>query len=155
MLSNKHAEQGYNAFWILLGIGICVESMRYGLWSPAGLGSGFVPFVTGSVIGGMGLLLYFPGRLRAQMEHKGKFWESRAVMKRVLLLMIVIFLMALHLPRFGFLITSIVGSVLMIRLIEHKDWTTVIVTSAGSCLALYLLFQYVAKINLPKGVLGF
>ena len=155
MNSEKIAEQVYNAFWILLGGGICVQSIWYGIWSPAGPGSGFIPFLTGLVIGGMGLSMYFGERSKASKEEDGKFWENRTAMKRVLYLMAGLFLMAFLMLKLGFLITSVIGTILMIRMMERKNWATVLITSVGSCLFLYILFRSVVRINLPKGFLGF
>ncbi len=155
MNNNRLVEQVYNAFWILFGIGICVQSIRYGIWNPAGPGSGFIPFLTGLLIGGTGLLLYVGERPKASKEEEGNFWENRTAMKRVLYLVASLCIMAFLMLKLGFLITSVLGTILLIRIMEPKKWVTVIITSIGSCLFLYFLFHSIIKINLPKGFLGF
>ena len=155
MNNNRLVERFYNAFWILLGIGICVQSIRYGIWNPAGPGSGFIPFLTGLLIGGTGFLLFVGERPKASKEEAGKFWGNRIAMKRVLYLVAILCIMALLMLKLGFLITSVLGTILMIRVMEPKKWVTVIFVSTGSCLAIYFLFHSLMRINLPKSFLGF
>jgi hypothetical protein len=155
---NKHriVEQVFNLFWILLGIGICIQSVRHQLWNPDGPGSGFIPFLTGLLIGGVGFLLFL-GELTKGPEQKeaGKFWENPVALKRVLSLVGSLCVMAFLMPKLGFLLTSTLASILMIRVIEPKKWVTVISTSVVSCLLIYSLFRFLVQIKLPKGFLGF
>jgi putative tricarboxylic transport membrane protein len=156
MNNNKVVEQVFNAFWILFGIGICIQSIRHGLWNPAGPGSGFIPFLTGLLIGVTGLLLFLGERSKgSKKEETGKFWENRMAMKRVLYLVGSLCLMAFIMLKLGFLLSSVLVTILMIRVIEPKKWITVIVVSVGSCLSIYFLFKSLMQINLPKGFLGF
>ncbi len=62
MNNNRVVDQIFNIFWILFGIGICIQSIRHQLWSPAGPGSGFIPFLTGLLIGASGFLLFLSER---------------------------------------------------------------------------------------------
>lgn len=156
MNNNRVVEQIFNAFWVLFGIGICIQSTRHGLWDPAGPGGGFIPFLTGLLIGVTGLFLFL-GELSkgAKKEEAGKFWENRIAMKRVLFLVASLCFMALIMLKLGFLLTSVLVTILMIRLMEPKKWITIILTSIGSCLLIYFLFKSVMQINLPRGFLGF
>jgi hypothetical protein len=63
--------------------------------------------------------------------------------------------MAFLMPKLGFLLTSTLASILMIRVIEPKKWVTVVSTSIVTCLLIYSLFRFLVQIKLPKGFLGF
>jgi len=156
MNNHRFVEQVFNLFWILLGIGICIQSVRHQLWNPDGPGSGFIPFLTGLLIGVAGFLLFL-GELSKGAEQKetGKFWENPVALKRVLYLVGSLCVMAFLMPRLGFLLTSTLASILMIRVIEPKKWVTVVSTSVVSCLLIYSLFRFLVQIKLPKGFLGF
>jgi len=155
---NKHrvVEQVFNLFWILFGIGICIQSVRHQLWSPDGPGSGFIPFLTGLLIGVAGFLLFLGEQFKAsERKETGKFWENPLALKRVLYLVGSLCVMAFLMLRLGFLLTSTLASILMIRVIEPKKWVTVVSTSVLSCLLIYALFRFLIQIKLPKGFLGF
>lgn len=156
MNNHRVVEQGFNLFWILLGIGICIQSVRHQLWNPAGPGSGFIPFLTGLLIGAAGFLLFLGELIKgSEQKETGKFWENPVALKRVLYLVGSLCLMAFLMPKLGFLLTSTFITILMIRVIEPKKWMTVVITSVVSCLLIYSLFRFLVQIKLPKGFLGF
>jgi hypothetical protein len=156
MNNNRVVDQIFNIFWILFGIGICIQSIRHQLWSPAGPGSGFISFLTGLLIGASGFLLFLSERSKvSKKEETGKFWENPIAVKRVFYLVGSLCIMALIMLKLGFLLTSILVTILMIRVIEPKKWIMVISTSIVSCLLIYSLFQFLMQIKLPKGFLGF
>jgi putative tricarboxylic transport membrane protein len=156
MNNNRVVDQIFNTFWILFGIGICIQSIRHQLWSPAGPGSGFIPFLTGLLIGASGFLLFLSERSKgSKKEETGKFWENPIAVRKVFYLVGSLCIMALIMLKLGFLLTSVLVTILMIRVIEPKKWITVIVVSVGSCLSIYFLFKSLMQINLPKGFLGF
>lgn len=155
-MNHKAIEQVFNIFWIFLGIGICIESVHEKLWSASGPGSGFLPFLAGLMIGGIGCVM-FVGKWSkdANGEDKEKFWDNPATRNRVFFLLVSLCAMSYLLPRLGFLLTSILITITMIRVIEKKKWTTILAVSLTSCLAIYFLFQFLMQIRLPKGFLGF
>ena len=156
MNNNRVVDQIFNTFWILFGIGICIQSIRHQLWSPAGPGSGFIPFLTGLLIGGMGLLLFLSERSKdPKKEETEKFWKNPIAVRKVFYLVGSLCIMALIMLKLGFLLTSILVTILMIRVIEPKKWMMVTFTSIGSCVLIYSLFQFLMQIKLPKGFLGF
>lgn len=156
MNNDRIVEQVLNGFWILFGISICVQSIRHQLWSPAGPGSGFIPFLAGMLIGVTGILLFVSERFNdAEQRPVKKFWEDKAAMKKVLFLLGSLCMMAFLMPILGFLPTSIMITILMIRVIEAKKWVTVIIISITSCVSIYSLFSFLLQIKLPKGFLGF
>ena len=154
--NNKVVDQIFNIFWVLLGIGICIQSIRLQLWNPSGPGSGFIPFLTGLLIGIIGFLLFLSEWSKgSNQEEARKFWENPIAMKRVLYLVGSLCIMAFLIPKLGFLLTSVLITILMIRVVEPKKWITVILTSIVSCLLIYFLFRSLMQIRLPKGFLGF
>lgn len=156
MNNNKVVDQILNIFWVLFGIGICIQSIRHQLWNPAGPGSGFIPFLTGLLIGVAGFLLFLSEQFKAsERKETGKFWENPIAMKRVLYLVGSLCIMAFLIPKLGFLLTSVLITIFMIRVVEPKKWITVILTSIVSCLLIFFLFRSLMQIRLPKGFLGF
>jgi hypothetical protein len=63
--------------------------------------------------------------------------------------------MALLMPRLGFLPTSVPVMILLIYLIKPQNIAKVIATAILSCSILYLFFNYIFELKLPKGLVGF
>jgi hypothetical protein len=149
-------EQIYNVVWVLLGIGICTESFRLKLGdASSGPGSGFIPFLAGLFIGAIGFLLFL-GEVRKGPGKKPReqFWQDPLATRRILYILIGLCAMALLIPILGFLLTSILITTFMLRVIEPQKWAAVILTSLASCLAVYFLFSYFLQVSLPRGFLG-
>ncbi len=156
MNNNRIVDRILNIFWILFGAGICVESVRLRLWNPSGPGSGFIPFLSGLLIGMIGLLLFVGDRSKgSEREEMGKFWENPIARNRVFYLLASLCFMAVFMKKLGFLLTSVIVTILMIRTIEARRWVTLVAVSVGSCLVIFFLFKSLMQINLPKGFLGF
>ena len=149
-------EQGYNFLWILLAIGICTESIRLRVWDPAsGPVAGFIPFLAGILIGVSGLLMFLSGwSRRLKKDQRERFWPDVTGTKRIVYILVGLCAMAFLMPILGFLITSILITAFMLRVIEPQRWTTVILTSLGCCLLVYWLFNNFLQVSLPKGFLG-
>jgi hypothetical protein len=62
--------------------------------------------------------------------------------------------MALLMPILGFLLTSILITSFMLRVIEPQKWLAVIAISLASCFLVYWLFFSLLQVSLPKGLLG-
>ena len=150
-------EQGYNLFWIFLAIGIGVESMRLKVWdSSSGPIAGFIPFLAGVLIGISGLLMFLFGwSKKSEKDGRERFWPDRAATRRIVSILVSLCAMAYLLPILGFLITSILITAFMLRVIEPQKWITVIPTSLGCCVLVYWLFNHFLQVSLPKGLLGF
>ena len=150
-------EQVYNLFWIFLAVGIGVESLRLKIWdSSSGPIAGFIPFLAGVLIGISGLLMFLSGwSKKSEKDGRERFWPDRAGTRRIVSILAGLCAMAYLLPILGFLITSIIITAFMLRVIEPQKWVTVISTSLGCCVLVYWLFNYFLQVSLPKGLLGF
>ena len=149
-------EQAYNLSWVLLAIAICVKAVWLKVWGPDGPGSGLIPFMAGSVIGICGIALFLFESLRGRRkESRESFWEHPKAWKRILGVIMGFFSMAFFMPTLGFLLTSILVMTFLIRLIEPQNIFKVILTAVLSCVPIYLFFNYVFQLNLPRGILPF
>ena len=149
-------EQVYNVIWVLLGIGICVESIRLKIWDfPSGPGGGFIPFLAGLIIAGMGFSLliqeFSKGRKRKSPE---PFWQDPRAIRRIGYILGGLSAMAIFMPILGFLLTSILITIFMLQVIEPQKWLAVIAISLASCFLVYWLFFSLLQVSLPKGLLG-
>ncbi len=149
------SEQIYNLIWTFLAIGICIESVRLGLWEASNPGSGLIPFLSGLLIGLIGIVqftLEWSKGFRKGIEKK--FWASPVGMKRIIYIIGSLCVMASLMPILGFFPTTFLIMILLLRVIEPQKWIMVIGLSLASCFLVYLLFSCLLHISLPKGFLG-
>lgn len=139
--------------WLLLGAGVCVYALRIGAWDAAGPASGFVPLLTGIVLaaGGVGILL----TARPWGAPAPPFWPVPTAAARALAVLVGLAAMAVLMPVLGFLVTAVVCTMFLLRVIEPQRWSWVVVTAVVSSVLLYWLFDRVLAMALPKGPLGF
>ncbi len=150
-------EQLYNGVWIFLAVGICLESLRLGVWDPvSGPVAGFIPFLAGALIGFAGLCMLVSGLLsrEAGKPARERFWPNKASTVRIGLILAGLSAMAFLMPRLGFLLTSILITTFMLRIFEPQKWLKVILISLACCFLVYWLFSRVLQVSLPRGFLG-
>lgn len=149
-------EQAYNAFWILLGSASCIISVQLTLWDETGPGNGFIPFVTGLLIGVSGLTLFLVELCKQFSPGASQpFLPNRPATVRILLVLGGLCFIAVTLSHLGFLISAFLVLCCLLRAIEPQRWWVVLVIAVISCVAAYGLFSVLLQVPLPKGLLGF
>lgn len=149
-------EQLYNLVWVAVGIWICLQSTGLKVWGPVGPGAGFIPFVAALFIIVCGiLLLLLEFSKGAAKDSKDKFWEHPQAWKRIICILSGFFAMALLMPILGFFLTSFIIMVFLVRVVEHQKLIKVMILSFICCFSLYVFFNYILDIRLPKGPLRF
>jgi putative tricarboxylic transport membrane protein len=145
-------ETGVAVFWVVLAAGIAVNAARLRLWEPAGPGSGFMPMVAALVIAAAGI-----GLVVRAFASRGRrpFWPGRAARIRVVAVCAGLAAMAVAMPRLGFVPTSLFAMGFLLRVIERRSWTWVVGTAVVTTVVLYVLFDRLLQMALPRGPLGF
>jgi len=143
----------------LLSVGIIYAglSLRLPFWSGTGPQEGFFPLTIAAIMIGMSLFLLVQSLssnppLRA--EKGGEEPENEVFNRsRVLAYGIWMTLYAVFFERVGFLITSILFLLLIMKYTEKQSWKMTISVGAASILGSYLLFVYFLGVPLPKGLM--
>ena len=84
-----------------------------------------------------------------------KFWEHPQAWKRITLVLLGFFSMAFFMPIVGFFPISVLVMTFLIRLTGPQKLIKVFLTSIIFCAFIYLLFNYIFDIHLPRGPLPF
>ena len=132
-------------------------SLRLPFWSGTGPQEGFFPLTIAAVMIGMSLFILVQSLssnppLRAE---KGSEEPENEVFNRsrVLSYGIWMTLYAVFFEKLGFLITSILFLLLIMKYTEKQSWKMTISVGAASILGSYLLFVYFLGVPLPKGLM--
>lgn len=150
------AEMISSLVWVLLGLGICLYSVRLQLWTAAGPGSGLLPFVAGLFIGLFGLaLLLLEWARRRRGRRPAPFWADAAGRNRVALVVLSLGAMAYLMPVLGFLLAASLVMTFLLGVAEHARLASSVTLALASSLSIYWLFASLLQVRLPRGVLGF
>lgn len=153
---------GLNLFWLLLGAGICWQSVSLGLSGPGGPGSGLFPLIAGLMIALPGAAMLLAQVLRgggAAMRGEDlapRFWMAQGAALRVGLMIAVCAGMNAAIPYLGFAVTGAIGIPLLFRTVApDSPWWFAILVGIGAAAAVHLIFAVALGTPLPRGPFGF
>lgn len=142
-------------FWILLGVLFCIGGLHYGIRRSGIPGPGFLPLVTGLVLVAFSLILLI-SRFLKRSDTAGPIGEPMPggqALKRILKVLGALFLYVLLLEPLGFLLTTFLFMVLLLRL-EPRSWLFIVPGAIGASLFFFVLFKVLLRVPLPQGILG-
>jgi putative tricarboxylic transport membrane protein len=148
-------EEGSSLVWLGLAVVICIGSLRLSLGSFHNPGPGFFPFSAGLVLGILAAAVYFQARrAAASAEETGQpLWTNRSGVKKVILTAIALLVYGISMNYLGFLISTFIFFVFLLRTIEPQRWGLVIIESLLASGISYLVFEIWLQAQLPRGIL--
>jgi putative tricarboxylic transport membrane protein len=140
---------------LFLAICICIGSSRYPLGSWHDPGPGFLPLITGILLGGLSIILFIQVQ-KGDLQRPKESAYPRHKYKNSIIILGALFGYAVTLEILGFLLCTFLLLVLLFRgVIETQKWLLTIGESAVVSFSAYVLFDLCLKAQLPKGILGF
>ena len=145
--------------WLVLGIGLCIGSVRLKLGDFHTPGPGFMPFLSGALLGIFGFILIFAttrsGEGKEAKEQKTPvIWNWKKLISPFLTLLILFLYISLLEP-LGFILTTFICLLFLFKLSEPKKWLMPIVLSFATTFLSYLLFSVWLQCQFPKGIFAF
>jgi hypothetical protein len=142
--------------WTGVGVGIITASsqLTVGSWSMPG--PGFLPLLTGVVTVVCGLLVFIQAWFRGNVnKSEGTFLWGHANFKKVLLVLISLFLYTILLNYLGYLTITFLFIYSVTSLIGGIRSRTALSEAAVITFLSYALFKVWLEVPLPKGPWGF
>lgn len=138
--------------WTALGCAICIGSIKIGLGTLHDPGAGLGTFLTGSLLGLLGLMLTY--KAIKNPEDKGideeisikKFWKKK------LYCVIALTMYALLLDLLGYIMVTFLLLLFLFKILEPRKWFTPILISFITVAVSYLIFYVWLRINFPRGI---
>jgi hypothetical protein len=131
---------------------VCYRASLLGLGSASAPGSGFIFFWSGLIMACLSLAV-FTNSLRGVVEERqeivGTNWSKLS------LVLVGLVLYGLLLERLGFIGTTFVLLILLLRIGERTRWSLVLAVASLTALSTFVLFDLWLGIKLPKGTFGF
>jgi hypothetical protein len=143
--------------WVLLGVAICIGSVRLRLGGFHKPGPGFMPFLAGSILILLGLILAGSTLSKGLEKEKTKGKEAwmNVNWKRFLFTLSGLFAYALLLEPIGFYPIAFLFLFFLFKLTEPKRWLMPAGLAGISVLLSYLIFSVWLKVQFPIGIFRF
>jgi putative tricarboxylic transport membrane protein len=149
----RNPDQISSLFWLVVGIGIAIFSLRYGFGDFLSPGAGFITFFAGAILSFLAMVLFIASvRSREPRKGLGSLWEGREVGK-VLYVTLLLLVYSLTLTFLGFLITTFFLLLFLFRIRGAYRLRKIIIMSLLISAGAYLVFQVWLQVQLPKGIL--
>jgi hypothetical protein len=139
----------FNLFLILLGIVIVIISWRYGFGTFRRPGPGLYPFFIGTAILILSLFVTISELKSKTVPHL----MDREGIKIFVLMTVTFCLWILIMPLLGYVIVTLLATYAFCKIMKLEGWWKPLAVSAGTAFFIYLLFDYMLYIDLPRGIL--
>ncbi len=141
--------------WFFLGIALCLGSVRLNLGEFHRPGPGFMPFLSGALLGLFGLLLTFADIFQRSWEEKKA--EIREVLlkknaRQLLYTFSILLAYGLLFEPLGFFVATFLFFFTLFKLKSPKRWLMPLIISGSSVIVSYLIFCVWLKCQLPRGI---
>jgi len=151
----KRYDRISSGVWLLFAIYICVESIRLPPGSLRDPGPGFLPLLTGILLGGLAGIAFFQARNGKSSESAAP-WYPQQRWKTLVWLLAVLLAYAGTLDFLGFLLSTFLLLIFLFRSSSApRSWPWAVGGSLIASLSCYLVFEVWLRTQLPKGFLGF
>lgn len=120
-----------------------------------GPGSGFFPFWLGIILAVLALILMVGAALRTQGEedaHPFPAWSTMAIVGKILGGLI---LFAVLMETVGFTVNTLLFVTYLMKVVQKERWSQTIVIAVATTACLFIVFQLLLGITLPKNEFGF
>jgi putative tricarboxylic transport membrane protein len=138
-----------SVFGIFVGVTMMIGAIRLRLGTPSEPQPGFFPFVAGVILVVLCMILLvraFSGRGEGA-EPFGELWKPA-------ILAIGLLLYSLLLDSIGYIIATIILSMLVLRVLDTKTWLKLVAISLVLSVGTYFLFDRLLDVPLPLGILA-
>ena len=140
--------------WLGAAVYICIGSLSLSLGSFHNPGPGFFPFWAGAIMAiSSGIVFFQFRRVSSGKEIIKPLWPNKDRFLKVLLAALALFVYAECMEYLGFLISTSIFLVFLLRAIEPQRWSLVILEALVVSGISYLIFEIWLKTQLPKGLL--
>jgi putative tricarboxylic transport membrane protein len=149
----NRTEQILPLVWIAVAIWVCIGSVNLQLGSFSEPGPGFLPFGAGLFLGIMAIIRLIQGAL-GQFEEEGDSPWTKVNWKKVVLILISLFIYTFLLPWLGYLIATFLLMLFFFTFLKKMRWWVVLGYSLSVILISYLVFGVWLLVQFPRGILG-
>ncbi len=151
----RNPDQSSSLFWLVIGIGIALYSLKYGFGNLHEPGPGFITFFAGTILIILSLSLFFSSFRDQKAQTRLQTLWAGLDPGKVLYVIVILVVYTFLLKSVGFLISTFFLLSLLFRVKGTYRLKTIFLMSLLVTVGSYIIFEIWLKAQLPKGVLGF
>jgi len=140
---------------VAIAVGICFGSIKLSLGEYHKPGPGFFPFLLGSALGAISILIFFQTFKKMTVDEGKPFWPNPQRSLKMTYILIALILYALAMNYLGFPLSTLLFLGFLLKAVEPQRWSVVLSGSILGTIFFYGVFQYWLDIPFPSGILGF
>jgi len=144
-------------FWVVIGGVVCILAFQHGLGSVRAPGPGFVAFLSGVLVGGIGIVMILSKSIsmsRAKGTTRGAGLGIPGVsLRRLAYTMMFLIAYAILMNPLGYIISTFLAMFGLFFNWEKKNWLWSLFFSVTTSLISYLVFEVWLHCQLPRGIL--
>ncbi len=142
--------------WIGFALLVCIGGLKLGFGSFHQPQAGFMPFLSGLLLGVLAAVDLISGVMNQWKEEKtdNEIWSGINWWKLILTL-VTLFLYTALFSTLGFVVGTVLLLLFLFRVMEPKAWWIVFIASLLTTALFYLGFKIGLDSQLPGGLLGF
>jgi len=144
-------------FWVVIGGFICILAFQHGLGSVRAPGPGFVGFLSGILVGGVGAAMMLSKSIsmgRGKGTIRGAGLGIPAVsLRRLAYTMMFLIAYAILMDPLGYIVSTFLAMFGLFFDREKKNWLWSLFFSVTASLVSYLVFEVWLRCQLPRGIL--
>lgn len=120
-----------------------------------GPGVGFLPFWLGVLMAILSILLIVTAWRRPADSTKKAILPGRQARIAIVLVLIGLAVYIVLLELFGFLVDTMLFTAFLLSVVMRERWKMTLLIALITSVALYVVFQKLLEVNLPKNMFGF
>lgn len=142
--------------WIVFAFFVCVGGLRLGFGSFHEPQAGFMPFLSGLLLGVLALADLIHGWIhRWSKDKEDKIIWAEIHWTKLLLTLAALVLYTAFFSTLGFIITTFLLLLFLYQVMEKRSWSFLLITSFVTTGLFYIAFKIGLDSQLPRGFLGF
>ncbi|MBW6486895.1 MAG: tripartite tricarboxylate transporter TctB family protein [Syntrophobacterales bacterium] len=120
-----------------------------------GPGSGFFPFWLGIILAGLSLILVVGASLRPKDADDGSPFPARQALIAVTKVLGGLVLFTLLMETMGFVLNTVIFVMYLMKVVQRERWWVALLIAVATTACLYIVFQVLLGISLPRNMFGF
>ena len=138
--------------WLGIAVFICMGSLRLSLGTFRNPGPGFLSFFAGLIAGVLALVVHLQTRRIPSSAEKSKpLWMDKSRGRKMILTVLALLGYAVIMNYLGFLVSTFIFLVFLLRVIEPQRWPVALLGSLAASAAFFCIFEIGLQSQLPKG----
>ncbi len=151
----RRADQITGIFMLIFSAAIFAGGWRMPPSNTFGPGAGFLPLCLAVALGILSVLLFVGATREPKQEKDRSPFPDRKTCILVVATVASLAIYNLLIEPLGFLISTTLLSAFLLGIIERVRWPAAVVAAVSNSVVLYVIFQVLLGISLPKSPLGF